>query len=47
MTLSDSVYGSDDAVEQHDRLESDVGEEEARLPLGQRDTILPRENDFR
>ena len=25
----------------------DVGEEEARLPLGQRDTILPRENDFR
>ena len=47
LTLSYSVYGSDDAIEQHDRLECDVGEEVFSLPFNLRGRSLFLENDFR
>ena len=47
LTLSYFIYGSDDAIEQHDRLECDVGEEVLDLPLRHGETSLLLENDFR
>ena len=47
LVLTDSVNGSDDAVEQHDRFKCDVGEEVLDLPLRHGETSLLLENDFR